>query len=261
MDTSLPALDRSMKFSSLTFFQSTFIYCGGDARSRVEEPSKACFKKREQGWPGASLLLQRGMVNHTAVTMGDSEIWFIAEDKVDIYDGTQHIRSNNLPFKSLSRHCAVSNGDFTYVIGVGQNYNEIWVNEEPRDETTWKKAGILNHGRKFHGCLWYASNIMITGGICAGHSVEIFNTESDKIWEVKWMSTRRSYHHMMLYNGKPTVVGGYDGKSSLDSLESYDLKTGEWSVEEHVLSKPRLGFSLAVKNPKPAQGNGHCCSG
>lgn len=156
-------------------------------------------------------------------------------------------------------HCAVSNGNYSYVIGVGDQEDEIWVNSNSRNESAWQKVGKMYQGRKHHACLWYDSNIMITGGHVFRSDVEIFNTETNSVWESTSMLRRRGGHAMILYDGYPTVVGGRNGMNILEDLESYDIGTGQWFTQERRLKIAKDSFGIVEIEPLlGVRGDGQC---
>lgn len=205
--------------------------------------------------------LPRAADDHTSVTIAENRIWYIDIDRIHSFDvNTGEYISAWLPFRARSsRHCAVSNGNHTYVIGVGQNNDEIWINTESQDELSWHKVANLKRGRSLHACLWYDSNIMITGGCCTRDDVEVFNTETNTVRDSIPMLEGRRIHRMMLYDGYPTVVGGYDGSNYLSDLESFDMRLGRWFTQDVKLQRAKSLFGLVEIEPRNGLiGPGQC---
>lgn len=208
--------------------------------------------------------LPRPAHKHSSVLIGDKNIWHVDRDRIHNFDSSTGLyNTTNLPFIAKTyRHCAVSNGNYSYVIGVGRNDDEIWVNTEPRNEKSWHQVGNLLGPTQKHGCLWYDSNIMITGGYIGHANVTIFNTETNTMREAMPMLKGRYSHAMILYNGYPTVVGGTMGFGSakyLNDTESYDIATGEWFIQDLHLERPKAYFGLVeIGVPPGIRGDGQC---
>ena len=83
-------------------------------------------------------------------------------------------------------------------------------------------------------------------------STEILDTETGEVTLASPMNTKRAWHGMgiLMINGEDRVAvfGGVDGKSRLDSVETYNTKTGKWEISNIKLKKPKSNFSfLTVK--------------
>lgn len=259
----LPRVQSDGWAGTLAATSDHFYSCGGES---YQGPMSHCSGLSRDGTnPNfeGKRQLPRATSRHSAVSIGDHNIWYVDEDMLHNFDETEgEYTSHNLPFvagRLSHRHCAVSNGNYSYVIGVGDGRNEIWSNTNPQKETIWEKVGQLKEGRSLHACLWYDTNIMITGGGKGRSDVEIFNTETNNVWEYPAMSTGRHGHAMILYEGYPTVVGGYRGIGRRDDLESFDMGTGRWFTQDVKLQTARAYFGLAqVDVPPGVRGNGQC---
>lgn len=255
-----------MSWNSLAATQDFIYSCGGKFRqSNIKE--NVCFQLPRNGSNDFWLRrdpLPRPSDGHCAVSIGSDNIWYIDDDEIHNFNAaTGEYSTTALPFKGNKyRPCAVSNGNYTYVIGVGGSRDEIWVNTNSQDGRAWHKVGYMKEGRKRHACLWYDSNIMITGGEETKASVEIFNTETNCVREAQDLLSPRYAHEMMLHNGYPTVLGGYDGDYTFNTLESYDIATGEWYVltsREAKLPRPLWSFGFIEIAPHLGlKGNGEC---
>lgn len=87
-----------------------------------------------------------------------------------------------------------------------------------------------------------SSKVMIIGGGVAPTTAEIYDLDADS-WVGTLppaMSTARSLHtSTMLIDGRILVVGGYDGKQSLTSMEIYSPSTNTWATYGKVLNSAR----------------------
>ena len=115
----------------------------------------------------------------------------------------------------------------------------------------------LNFGRKGHTCDFIpnTNKIMITGGIDVGFldSTEILDTEDGSVTMMASpMNSKRWQHGMgiVTINGKDklAVLGGYDGRNKLNSVEIYNTQTEKWEMTDFKLSEPKHSFGfLTIK--------------
>lgn len=183
-----------------------------------------------------------------AVAFANLRVWYFIYDRVYDHDvRTGEYESQNAGYRHSDYSiCTVTNGNYTYVIGVGHLNQNIYVNQNSEDISSWMKVSSTLNIRRGHACLMYDSHIMITGGIEDPSSVEVFNTEDNISWSLPPMLTGRKHHKMMLYDGYPTVVGGESRDNrALSDLESYDFNTGRWFTQEKHLREARYSFGLA----------------
>jgi hypothetical protein len=110
------------------------------------------------------------------------------------------------------------------------------------DETQWHRVGFLNNIKTKGSCLWYGSNIMLTGGQDS-KGVEIFNTETKQQWAGKELPEFRWAHRMMLHNGMPTVVGGHTSQY-VSSIWSYSIAENRWINQSMELTEGKAFFAL-----------------
>ena len=96
---------------------------------------------------------------------------------------------------------------------------------------------------------------MITGGHNGDvhlDSVEILDTEDGSVTIGSPMNFKRAIHGIgvVTINGEDrlAVVGGYDGKKRLDSIEIYNSKKEEWEISDIRLKERICNFGyLSVK--------------
>lgn len=126
------------------------------------------------------------------------------------------------------------------------------MNAESRDEKSWHKVGKMSQERTSHSCLWYGSNIIITGGYLfkSRADVEILNTNDYSIRKSTEMLKGRHGHKMMLYNGYPTVVGGKSFDNYLSNIESFNISNSEWFTKNVSLKEARVWHGLVETKPQ-----------
>jgi N-acetylneuraminic acid mutarotase len=87
-----------------------------------------------------------------------------------------------------------------------------------------------------------SSKVMVIGGGVAPTTAEIYDIDANS-WTTTSpppMSTARSLHtSTLLLDGRVLVVGGYDGKQSLTSIEIYSPTTNTWATYGKVLNSAR----------------------
>ena len=96
---------------------------------------------------------------------------------------------------------------------------------------------------------------MVAGGhngVVHFDSVEILDTEDGSVTLGSPMNSRRAIHGIgvVAINGEDrlAVVGGYDGKKRLDSIEIYNSKTEKWEKADTRLNDRLCNFGfLSVK--------------
>ena len=95
---------------------------------------------------------------------------------------------------------------------------------------------------------------MITGGYSVGclDSTELLDTEDGSVTMASPMNSKRTDHGIgvVTINGKDmlAVFGGYDGRTTLKSVELYNSETQKWETSDLKLRERRSDFScLTVK--------------
>ena len=85
---------------------------------------------------------------------------------------------------------------------------------------------------------------MITGGCSTGNyfdSTEILDTEDGSVAMASPMNSKRAGHGIgvVTINGKDrlAVFGGFDGRTTLDSVELYHSETEKWETSDLKLSE------------------------
>ena len=95
------------------------------------------------------------------------------------------------------------------------------------------------------------NKIMVTGGLNNDY-VQIIDTEDETITTASPMNSKRAYHGMdiVTINGEDrlAVFGGFDGRTKLDSVELYNIKTEKWETSNIKMRGPRSHFAyLSLK--------------
>jgi N-acetylneuraminic acid mutarotase len=84
------------------------------------------------------------------------------------------------------------------------------------------------------------NKVMIVGGGVSPITAEIYDLDANTWTPAASMSTARSLHtSTLLLDGRVLVVGGYDGKQSLTSIEAYSPTSNTWTTYAKVLNSAR----------------------
>ncbi len=109
--------------------------------------------------------------------------------------------------------------------------------------STWTSASSTGNLRYNHTATVMdagQSKVLVVGGGVAPISAEIYDLDANTWSTAAPMSTARSLHtSTKLLDGRVLVVGGYDGKQSLTSIEIYDPALNSWSINPKVLNSAR----------------------
>lgn len=256
-----PRLPMAIFFNALAVTNDYFYSCGGEYKHGTENKCNRLSRNDPDAVWEHKYTLPRRTPSLTAANIGDHNVWLVDSDRIyNLDERTEELTTTKLPFwVNDNVHCTVSNGNYTYIIGAGSNSIEIWTNTNPRDETSWHKVANIKEKRKYLACLWYDSNIMITGGFHNIPTVEIFNTETNAVTESTPLLKGRAYHEMMLHDGYPTVFGGGHGLERLSGSESFDISSGEWFVADIELQEGK--YMTAFQELEPhlgVRGDGQC---
>ena len=115
---------------------------------------------------------------------------------------------------------------------------------------SWIYWPDLPQPRYAQGCLKYGDKILLTGGVLPKESSSLERyTKTTLIIDVTTGNNRyagnmtipRYFHQMMMYEGKPYVVGGYrriNGQYE-KSMEEWDDTTETWSLSSLELKDTR----------------------
>jgi hypothetical protein len=150
-------------------------------------------------------------------------------------------------------YCAVAlNSTAFVIIGSTGHTKHVQVYNEATD--SWTYWPDLPQPRYAQGCLKYGDKILVTGGYLPKESSSLEKyTKTTLIIDVSTGNNRyagnmtipRHYHEMMMYEGKPFVVGGYSrGTGSVKSMEEWDDATETWSLSSLELKNTNYRFPL-----------------
>jgi len=167
--------------------------------------------------PGPSL--QEARQGHTATLMKDNKVLFIGNSG-----------DNSAAGKILTYNSATPASSTWTTINSAKN------------ERFDHSATIINGT---------SSQIAIIGGGVAPKTAELFDLDTGVWTDLPSMATARSLHtSTQLLDGRILVVGGYDGKQSLTSIEIYTPANNSWTVSTYakVLNSARAMHTSTLMN-------------
>ncbi|MFP4844355.1 carboxypeptidase-like regulatory domain-containing protein [Winogradskyella sp. PE311] len=173
-------------------------------------------------------------------------------DLLQIYDIEKNVWSiSETKFRKRTNHNVNSYGNELYVLG-GKRLSNIGRYEYLDEKIEVLKMGsneiTLDHTNPHQAAnfasMTYKDNIVVMGGSIKqrknGKKVysdasHIFNITSGNWYELPKMKTAKETQGVIIEN-KIYLFGGHDG-SLLNTIESYDLKTGVWKNEGNLFTK------------------------
>lgn len=221
--------------------------CGGQGKYE-----RACYFLRAQDQSWRSIALPWPLVSPRAVTVQNQVIWFLQDSNLYTFDTSKdkgQFREYRLSFPFSTHFCVVTNRTHTFAIGVGLDFDEVWVNKNPSRPAKWEKVTNLLESRRGHACLWLGSDIFVTGGRDGDYngidSVVVINVADMTSRTSSPMVYSREDHQMAILQGKPAVLGGYSSRVPTNTIEVYDASVDEWQTLDYTMKEKRANFGVA----------------
>ena len=190
---------------------------------------------------------------HMGVARAHTNIWFVTSPYLLDYNTTTGITQRHaMPFYARY-HCVVGNDSYTYVVGVGRSWDEIWFNSNVGDPSSWTFVTRLPIRTAHMSCVWFQETIHIQGGFSGTSFLPLkdafaLDVNSHSLRRVANMTTARVAARAAVLDNKPAVIGGgtqnATGPYSLPSIETYDATNNAWTPYEPSLDIGRHSFGL-----------------
>lgn len=124
-------------------------------------------------------------------------------------------------------------------------------------------TGSLAQGRYNHSAVLLSTGkVLVTGGFgLDSKTAELYNPSTHTWATANSMTAPRAYHtSTALRNGDVVVIGGYNGSSSLTSMDYYEAASNTWSsVAQKTLTQERsMNTSLMLTNGKVLTLGSYC---
>merc|ERR1712080_417338 len=100
-----------------------------------------------------------------------------------------------------------------------------------------------------HSCVLLGEKILMTGGYSNGEYTDrtvIIDTKTGSAREVASLNYPRGYAAMVLYRGKPVILGGHDGSRRRRDGEIWNMDTETWEEADIELNIARTEYSLVT---------------
>ena len=251
----IPNLPDKMFEQSMVMHDGKILICGGN-------DDRKCFVLEQGTWKEHSTLNMKRDCHSTVTTQNatflfgglysratyeylpkGSKTWILG--KTEIPDGV-----------CFGSAVAVKSEQEIWLIGDNMtNFSKRILSFNINDHTFRILPFKSKMSRNDHRCatIPHTNKVMITGGYNFDilNSTEIIDTETGEVTLASPMNTKRAWHGIGILTIKGedrvAVFGGVDG-IRLDSVESYNTKTGKWEISNVKLKKPKSNFSfLTVK--------------
>jgi N-acetylneuraminic acid mutarotase len=240
-------VDRS-SLASGVFEDKIYIvggYDGENFSSAVEEFSESSLSLSSKSeMPTARGYLGAVGFDGKIYTVGGSgykwqefEIYDVATDKWSV--------GNKMPTPRIYMGVEAVNYKIFAIGGFGLDWNEVEIYDI--HNKVWTGGKDMPTARGGLTTTAVENNIYAIGGFSKqdnkySNKVEVYDSILNVWTSVSSLKTPRAYHTSFYYNNKIYVIGGVglvDGvETYLDTVEIFDLETGEWSYGEN-LSSPR----------------------
>ena len=247
----LPDPPVPIRHFPLVVVKCTIYMCGGNIDTGRDGTTKACYTlslgDQNATWTVAPPL-PRSLERHTGVPMG-LNIWFVSWSTLYDYDTlTGRTIEHAMDFRNAEFHCAVASNGYSYLAGVGDNRDQIWVNTFAGDPSNWTQVEELPIKMHDLSCVLVENELYMQGGYGGSYLKDSFALDINtyKLRRLANMNFQRGYAAAMVLYGMPAVVGGQATSTQfLPSIEVYYNTSNEWTVvPELTLQTARSQFGF-----------------
>ena len=233
--STVPPLDTPRRGHVAINIGGSLVLCGGYTAS-----GNTCVEFDSSWIPHSTLTTER--YDATTAALDGMPCIFggqsSAQYSIECYDGTQwQALEENIPGDGSYYSCAANfMGGTILVGGIGSNQvihrslSGLW------DTSSWQQ---LPKTRSSHSCITFNQQLLVAGGVEDGSftsSVLIIELITKLISTTNPMTSARGYFSMIHINKNIIALGGY-GNGRVDSAESFNEDTEEWTTMENTLSK------------------------
>merc|ERR1711962_724096 len=239
---------------SVTTADGLTLVCGGETSSGF---TASClqFDYESKSWQYHSSLLSENRTDASAVTT--SRGVYVIGGRNDASNTSEFLATGSsvwtqgphIPGEGVHQSCAAKLSDTEFVIlgGAGDGGTQARVYNEDRNE--WREWPRLTMGVQIHSCLGLGDIVLMAGGDSRGYSpgTVIFDSKTGSAREVRPPMYRRWFADMVLYRGKPLIMGGDDWRiGGRTDAEIWNMDTETWEEADISLNVGRQDFSLVT---------------
>merc|ERR1719481_455510 len=155
----------------------------------------------------------------------------------------------HIPGRGVYGSCVAKLSDTEFVIlgGSHDSSQALVYNEETGEWREWPRLTVSVIRQS---CLGLGDTVLMAGGWNwnGGYTrrTVIFDTKTGSAREVASLKYPRALAGMVLYGGKPLILGGYDGSVRRSDGEIWNIDTETWEEADIHLNSARNSFSLVT---------------
>jgi len=241
---------------SVTTTDGKTLVCGGRTESEDYELFTASclqFDYESKSWKEHSTLLSIRRNGASAVTLsrGTYVLGGVNNAKrsseILATGSTVWTQGPHIPGDGVWRSCVAKLSDTEFLIlgGFYDRTQALFYNEE---QGTWRRLPRLTAEVWGHGCVALGDIVLMAGGFSdnyiARRRTVIFDTKTGSSREVASLKYPRAYVDMVLYGGRPVILGGQDDSGNRSDGEMWNMETETWEEADIHLNIARDSYSL-----------------
>merc|ERR1712126_146811 len=241
---------------SVTTADGLILVCGGETSDGNYTASCLQFDYQSKSWQNHSTLLSQYRSGASAVTT--SRGVYVLGGRFISYEENARNTSEflatgssvwtqgpNIPGNGVSQSCVAELSDTEFVIlgGAGDETQARVYNEDRNEWREWPRLAV---GVTLHSCLGLGDIVLMAGGYSRGQTERtvIFDSKTGSAREVAPPKYPRAWADMVLYRGKPLILG--DGSEVRSDGEMWNMDTETWEEADIHLNIARGDFSLVT---------------
>ena len=113
---------------------------------------------------------------------------------------------------------------------------------------------LMHNERYRFGMCSFAGCMFVAGGLQnkneAFDKCEVYSFESCEWIQVSSMNIKRGCFPLLYFQDQIWAIGGWSNRTSLDTIETYDLSINKWTTIDTKLLSKRSGHNAVVHNNK-----------
>ena len=257
----LPDLPETITWSSMINHNGVILLCGG------ENNGQTCLKMEEKGWNHHSNLKQKRS-GVSAVATNTTTFIFGGPMSKNTFEYLEQGSSSNwqegneiIPDGFIGGCIIAISDEEVWLIGGYGTYSRILSFNTTSHKFTEVNTIKLNEGRYAQRCIQIpgTNQIIVSGGVDSSSNVldsaEIIDFASKSVNNTGKMNYKRAYHGIgiLTLDGEyqVSILGGYVGNNSLDSVEVYDQETQNWTGIKPSQARYNFGFLTINRDDIP----------
>jgi len=254
---------------SVTTADGKTLVCGGRTSSNY---TASClqFNSQSKNWEHHSTMRGKNRYLSSVVELRHG-VYIFGGEFGDVSRSSEFLATGSsmwtwgpsIPGDGVRDSCVAKLSDTEFVIlgGSSDGGQARVFNYETGEWREWPRlavSGIWTYGHRDeaygHTCMGLGDIVLMAGGSdhnwdITGRTV-IFDTKTGSAREVASLNHARGWAAMVLYGGKPLILGGHDSKTSRSDGEIWNMDTETWEEADIHLNISRYRFSLVATDEK-----------